>query len=87
MHTLWIERFLIRHCKQRQQYVAAHLGSTGPSGYPKAVAVTGYFDIEAAFNLPQMFIKLTAEIGEAVVIGGLENYVPRNLDGIQNLYL
>jgi len=34
-----------------------------------------------------VFIKLTAQVGEAVIIGGLENYVPRNLDSIQNLYL
>jgi hypothetical protein len=54
---------------------------------PETVAATGNFNIEAAFYLPQMFIKLTAKIGKAVVIGRLENYVPRNLDSIQNLYL
>ncbi len=49
--------------------------------------MTGDFNIEAALDLPQVFIKLTAQVCKAVVIGGLENYVPRNLDSIQNLYL
>ena len=56
-------------------------------GNPETVTATGNFDIEAVFDLPQMFIKLTAKIGKAVVIGRLENYVPRNLDSVQNLYL
>jgi hypothetical protein len=57
------------------------------SGNPEAITATRDFNVEAAFDLPQVFIKLTAEIGKAVVIGGLENYIPRNLDSIQNLYL
>ena len=56
-------------------------------GNPETVTATDNFDIEAVFDLPQMFIKLTAKIGKAVVIGRLEDYVPRNLDSIQNLYL
>ncbi len=49
--------------------------------------MTGYLNVKAAFDLPQVFIKLTAEIGKAVIISRLEDYVPRNLDSIQSLYL
>jgi len=87
VHTFRIESFLIGHLKQLRQYVATDLGSARLPGNPETVTATGNFDIEAAFDLPQVFIKLTAEIGKAVVIGGLENQVPRNLDSIQNLYL
>ena len=49
--------------------------------------MTGYFNVKATFNLPQVFIKLTAKVGKAVIISRLEDYVPRNLDSIQCLYL
>ncbi len=49
--------------------------------------MTGYFNVKATFNLPQVFIKLTAKIGKAVIISRLEDNVPRNLDSIQCLYL
>jgi len=49
------------------------------------VTAAGDLDVQAALDLPQVFIKLTAEISQAAVIGGLEDYVPRNLDGIQSI--
>ena len=49
--------------------------------------MTGYFNVKATFDLPQVFIKLTAEISKAVIISRLEDNVPRNLDSIQCLYL
>jgi hypothetical protein len=76
---------VIRHLEQLRENVAANLGRTGTPGYAKAITAACDFDVEAAFDLPQMFIKLTAEIGKAVVVGGLENNVPRNLDSTQNL--
>ena len=87
MYTFGIEAFLVGHIEQLRQNVTTHLGRAGLSGNPETITATGDFDIEAAFDLPQVFIKLTAEIGKAVVIGGLENQVPRNLDSIQSLYL
>jgi len=87
VHTFRIEAFLIGHLEQLRQDVTTHFGRTGLAGNPETITATGDFNVEATFDLPQMFIKLTAEIGKAVVIGWLENYVPRNLDSIQNLYL
>jgi hypothetical protein len=84
MHALGIEAFTVSHLKQGQQNIAANLCRAGLPGHSKVVTATGDFDIEAAFNLPQMFIKLTAEVSQAVVIGGLEDNVPRNLDSIQS---
>jgi hypothetical protein len=53
-------------------------------GDAKVVATTGYFNIEAAFDLAQVFIELAAQIGQAAVVGGLENDIPRYLDCIQD---
>jgi len=85
VHTLWIEAFLVGHCKQRQQNIAANLCRTGSPRHTKMVTAAGDLDVQAALDLPQVFIKLTAEISQAAVIGGLEDYVPRNLDGIQSI--
>lgn len=87
MHTLRVEPFVVSHRKQLAQYVAANLCRTRKSGNPETITPTGDFDIKAALNLPQVFIKLAAEVGKAAIIGWLEDEVPRNLDSIQNLYL
>jgi len=87
VHAFRIKSFLVSHFEQLRQYVAPDLGSTRLPGNSETITTTCDFDIEAAFDLPQVFIKLAAKIGKAAVIGGLENYVPRNLDSIQNLYL
>ena len=87
MYTFRIEPLLVGHLEQLRQDVTAHFRCTGLPGNPETITATRDFNVEAAFDLPQVFIKLTAEIGKAVVIGGLENYVPRDLDSIQSLYL
>ena len=87
MHAFRIEPFVVSHLEQLRQDVAANLRRTRLPGNPEAVTTTGNFDIETAFNLPQVFVKLTAKVRKALVIGRLENYVPRNLDSIQNRYL
>jgi hypothetical protein len=84
VHSFRIESLVIRHLEQLGQNGTANLGCAGPARNPETIAATGYFDIEAAFDLPQVFIELAAKIGQAVVIGGLENDVPRNLDSTQN---
>jgi len=87
MHTFGIETLAIGHFEKPGEHVAADLGSARLARDTKAIAATRDLDVEAAFDLPQVFIKLTAQVGEAVVIGGLENNVPRNLDSTQNRYL
>lgn len=85
MNALGIEALVVSHSKQGTQYVAADLRSTGLSRYAKMVAAAGDIDIEAALDLPKVLIKLTAKIGQAVIVGGLQDYVPRNLDSIQSI--
>jgi hypothetical protein len=87
MHAFRIEPLLVGHFEQPGQDIATHLGSAGLSRYSKAITATGDFDVEAALNLPQVFIKLAAEVCKAAIIGWLEDHVPRNLDSIQDLYL
>jgi hypothetical protein len=85
MHSFRVESFVIRHLEQPGQNGAANLRRAGKASNPETIAATGYFDVEAAFDLPQVLIKLTAKIGKAVVIGRFENDVARNLDSTQNL--
>ena len=59
--------------------------STGLSRYAEMVTATGDIYIEAALDLPQMLVKLAAKVGQAVIVGGLKDYVPRNLDSIQSI--
>ncbi len=64
--------------------MAAHLRSTGLTRNAKMVATACDFYIEPAFNMPKVFIELTAQISQAVIIGGLEDDVSRYLDSIQS---
>jgi hypothetical protein len=76
---------MVRHLEQLRENVAADFRRAGTPGDAEAIASACYFNVEAAFDLPQVFIKLTAKIRQAVIIGGLENDVPRYLDSTQNL--
>ncbi len=84
MNPLGIEPFPARHFEKRHQDIAAFFRSTGRPGHTKPVTAARNFDIEAALDLSQVFIELTAQVGEAVVVGGLEDDVPRNLDSVQS---
>ena len=85
MHALGIEAFTVCHFEQGFEYVTSDLCSARRACHTKPVATTGYFDIEAALYLAQVFIELTAKVCKAAIVGGLEDNVPRNLDGIQSV--
>jgi hypothetical protein len=87
VYSLWVKALTICHIKQGQQDVATNFGRARSSGHTKLIAATSDLNVEALFYLSEMFIKLTAKIGQALVIGGFEDYVPKNLDSIQDLYL
>lgn len=57
---------------------------TRRTGNTKMIASAGNVDVEAAFYLSQVFIKLATKVGQATIVGGLEDYVPRYLDSIQS---
>jgi hypothetical protein len=73
MYAFRIEPLLARHFEQPGQHVATNLGCARLACNPEKVTATCDFDIEAAFDLPQVFIKLAAKICQAAVIGGLED--------------
>jgi hypothetical protein len=75
---------VVGHFEQCVKNVTTDLGRTRLSGDAKMIATACDFYIEAAFDLPQVFIELAAEIGQTSIVGGLENYVPRYLDCIQD---
>jgi hypothetical protein len=79
MDALCIERLFACQFEKGLQYVATNLGGAGPPGYPKVIAVTGDLDIEAALDLAQVFIELTAQICKAVIVGGFEDDIPGDL--------
>ena len=64
--------------------IATDLRGARLPGDTKTIAATGNFNIEATFDLSQVFVELAAKIGQATIVGGLEDYVPRNLDSIQS---
>ena len=51
----------------------------------KLVSTAGYFYIEAAFDLTYVLIKLTAEVGKTVIVGGFQDQFLGYCDGVQCL--
>lgn len=84
MHAFGIQPLFVSHLEQGFQHIATDFGGTGCTGDTKSIATTGNFHIQAAFDLSQVFVELATEIGQTLVIGGLEDQVPRNLDRIQS---
>jgi hypothetical protein len=85
VYTFRVETLVVRHLEQLRQNSAADFCCAGAAGNSKAIATACDLNVEAVFNLPQVLIKLTTEVGKAVIVGGLENNVPRYLDSTQNL--
>ena len=71
VHALRIEPLFAGKLEQRFDDVTAYLGRAGRSGHAETITATGDLDVESLFDLAQVFVELTAEVGEAVVIGGL----------------
>ncbi|GMR17549.1 MAG: hypothetical protein BMS9Abin32_679 [Gammaproteobacteria bacterium] len=83
MHTLRIEPFAAGQLEQGLQQVAANPCSARVTGYAKAISAAGDLYIEAAFDLSQVLIELSAKIGETAVIGGFQDDVPGYWYGVQ----
>jgi hypothetical protein len=87
VHALGIKALVIGHVEQRLDNIRSDLRSPRFPGNPEAISTAGYFNVEAAFNLAQVFVKLTAEVGEPTVVGGFQDDVLRYLCGVQFLVL
>ena len=87
MHSLWIEPTFISHCKKCTQNITTDLSRTLGTSDTKTIAATGDLDLKTVFDLSQMLVKLAAQIGQAFIVGGLKNHVPRNQGSIQGVCL
>ena len=76
MHALGVQPFTVCQAKQGLNNVFSDLRSARIPGDAKLVSAAGDFHIEAAFDLAYVFVKLSAEIGKTVVIGGFQDQVP-----------
>lgn len=76
MYALGVQAFVIGHVKERLEYVASKPRSTGITSDAKSISAAGNFYVEAAFDLSDMLIELTAEVGETTVVGGFQDDVP-----------
>lgn len=86
MYAFLIDALRVCQFKQGQQYVASRLSGARSACYSKVISATRDLYTQALFYLPQMFIKLTAKIGKAVIIGGLEHDISRYLNSVQKVY-
>ena len=55
--------------------ITADMRSARMAGNAEKISTAGDFYVEAAFDLSQMLVELSAKIGKAVVIGRLEDDV------------
>ncbi len=76
MNALGVEALVTGQFEQGFEYIAANFRSAWPPRYTKVVAPTGDFNVQSALNLAKVLVELAAEIGQTLVIGGLENDVP-----------
>lgn len=83
MHPFRVQTFVNRHFEKGLNHVTTGFRRTRFSGDAEKVATAGDFNIEAAFDLAQMLIKLTAEVGETTVVGGFQDDVLRYLCCVQ----
>ena len=83
MHAFRIKAFISGQFVKGFNNVTANFCGTRPPGYLETISTAGDLYVEAAFDLSQVFIKLSAKIGETVIVGGLQDDVPGYLYGVQ----
>jgi len=85
MYPLRVQTFVYRHIEKGPNHVTAGFRSTRFSGYAETVATAGDFNIEAAFDLAEMLVKLAAEVGQTTIVDGFQDDVLRYKAGVQGL--
>lgn len=63
MDSLGIKSFTASYFKQCTKDMAADFCSTGHTGNPEMVSAACNFYVEAAFDLSQVLVELSAKIG------------------------
>ena len=85
MDLLGIKSFTARNFEQQPKDMAADFGSTGHTGNPEMISAACNFYVEAAFDLSQVLVELSAKIGETAVVSGLQDEFLGYLYGVQGL--
>jgi hypothetical protein len=85
MHTLPIQPLTVGQFEKRSNDVGTKLRGTWITGNPEAISSAGYVDVEAAFYLPQVLVKLPAKIRQAVIVSGFQDDVLGYLYRVQCL--
>jgi hypothetical protein len=75
MHALAVEALAGGKIKQGLEHLAALLDSTRVAGKAKMITTARNINAEPIFDLSQMFVELAAEISQALIVGGFENYI------------
>ena len=75
MHALAIEALAGGKIEQGLEHLGALLDSTRVAGKAKMITAARNINAEPIFDLTQMFVELAAEIGQALIVGGFENYI------------
>jgi hypothetical protein len=83
VHALAVEALLVRKLKQRTYDIGAQLGGARLTGDSESVSTAGDFDLQAAFDLSQVLVELSAQIGQTVVVGGFQDDVPGYFYSVQ----
>jgi hypothetical protein len=83
MHPLTVQVLLASELKERTNNVGAQSGGARLSGDSETVSAAGDFDVQAAFDLSQVLVELSAQVGQTAVIGGFQDYVLRYFYSVQ----
>lgn len=76
MNALRVEALVTGQFEQGFEHITADFRSAWPPGHTKVIAATGNFNVEAVLNLAKVLVELAAEIGQTLIVGGLENEIP-----------
>ena len=85
MYPFRVQTFVYRHIEEGPNHVTTGFRSTRSSGYAETVATAGDFNIEAAFDLAEVLVKLAAEVGQTTIVDGFQDDVLRYKAGVQGL--
>ena len=76
MNALGVEALVTGQFEQGFEHIAANFRNTWPPRHAKVISPTGDFNVQSALNLAEVLVELAAEIGQTLIVGGLENDIP-----------
>jgi hypothetical protein len=76
MNAFRVEMLTARQLKKRFEDITAEFCSARPARHSEMIATTGNFHVQSILDLSNVLIKLAAEIGKTLIVGGFENDVP-----------